>query len=1040
MSTSAEQSAKNGLVLGIMRETYDKWERRAPLCPENVRDLLQNFKHSRDGLLSDIIVQPSSQRIFTDEAYASAGAKVTPDLADADLILGVKRVADEDAGLMPDKSYMFFSHVIKGQSENMQLLRSVLDKRVRLLDYECIAKEVTQPGSDEKKKQRLVAFGKYAGIAGMIDSFQALGRRLLASGFSTPFLNCAPAYMYHDLKEAKEGVFRMGQHISNENELPPELEPLIFAFVGSGNVGKGAQEIFQLLPHKMITKDELEELRKLKGSQTCVYGLLVEQEDVVRRIGSEPGEVFDFAHYLENPAEYEPIFHETIAPHINVLVNGAYWDERYPRLITKEQMGDLYRSGNKRLFTVADISCDVNGSVQFLEKTTSVEHPYFTYNPLLGEVTDDITTEGVAVMGVDILPTELPRESSAHFGEALVPLLEKYIANHSVSNDSLQSYNDMSAQLPQELRDACITDQGSLTPNFEYIKAFMKRSHGAGKAVLTDPTLLLSIKGHVFDTGLINQILDVIESHDCHFEFQECNVRPTIDGNAEKSTVLLRLTSKSEEELKLVKEQVSSLVDLVKKAEASMKCYTGRMPGHGPAGKSSHVEVFEDREQRVLLLGAGRVSASLAEYLGRSAHRHITVASALETEARSVANAATRGQAVVLDVTNDISALSRLINESDVVVSLLPAPMHSTVAEECVNHKTDLVTASYESDHMRSLKTRCEEAGIAILNEVGLDPGMDHMSAMKLIDDIKERGGTITSFSSVCGGLPAPEAANNPLMYKFSWSPMGVLSASQNDAIYRMDGDTIEVKGSELLTAAKPFGAWPTLHLECLPNRNSLVYGGKYGIENASTIFRGTLRYHGFSDVVHVFKNMGLLNDEAAAGSSWSDAIKQLQGNFDDIDEFFLSCAGGDKEKANKAAYCLNWLGITANIPVSQPQSILKSFCDVLSDHLKYEDHERDMVLMHHNIQATFDDGRHETHHSSLQLFGEETGMTAMSKTVGYTAAVGTALILDGDVTSKGLLLPTSKEIYVPALAALEKEGIVFSEELLVDDAPKAAF
>ena len=145
-----------------------------------------------------------------------------------------------------------------------------------------------------------------------------------------------------------------------------------------------------------------------------------------------------------------------------------------------------------------------------------------------------------------------------------------------------------------------------------------------------------------------------------------------------------------------------------------------------------------------------------------------------------------------------------------------------------------------------------EEAGIAILNEMGLDPGVDHMSAMKIIDDVHERGGEITSFSSVCGGLPSPEVANhNPLLYKFSWSPMGVMKASQNAAVYRKDSQLVVIDGADLLASAEPFDAWKSLNLECIPNRDSLVYGEKYGIESAATIFRGTLRYQGFSSLLH---------------------------------------------------------------------------------------------------------------------------------------------------------------------------------------------
>jgi saccharopine dehydrogenase-like NADP-dependent oxidoreductase len=336
---------------------------------------------------------------------------------------------------------------------------------------------------------------------------------------------------------------------------------------------------------------------------------------------------------------------------------------------------------------------------------------------------------------------------------------------------------------------------------------------------------------------------------------------------------------------------------------------------------------------------------------------------------------------------------------------------------------------------MRQLADRCKEAGISILNEVGLHPGMAHMSAMKIIDDVHARGGEITSFSSVCGGLPAPEVANNPLLYKFSWSPMGVMKASQNDAVFLRDGEIVRVDGANLLASAEPFNAWQQLHMECLPNRDSLVYADKYGIQSASSIFRGTLRYGGFSELLHVFKTMGLLDDKQVGSVSWYDALIELSKvhGHSDLRSFVLSCANEDRDLALRAYNCLSWLGLKEHAPVSKPNSMVQSFCDVLQQHLQFEDGERDMVLMHHNIKAAFDDGNVETHSCSLQLFGNEQ-MTAMCKTVGYTAAIGTKLILEGGITNKGLLLPTSKDVYVPALELLEKEGIVFDESMHIEN------
>jgi alpha-aminoadipic semialdehyde synthase len=225
-------------------------------------------------------------------------------------------------------------------------IQAVLDKKIELYDYEAIAEEVLDPLTGKSKKRRLVAFGKFAGIAGMIDTFQCLGRRLLASGYSTPFLNCSPAYMYYDLNDARRGVGEVGARLRTDG-LPMGLEPLVFAFTGRGNVTKGALEIFTLLPHKFINLHEAKEIKSMAGPHNCVYGLMVEQKDMVRRINSED-EIFDAKHYRDNPSNYESSFASNVAPVCNVIVNGIYWDQRYPRLLTKAEMSDLYLRGNKR--------------------------------------------------------------------------------------------------------------------------------------------------------------------------------------------------------------------------------------------------------------------------------------------------------------------------------------------------------------------------------------------------------------------------------------------------------------------------------------------------------------------------------------------------------------------------------------------------------------------------------------------------------------------------------------------------------------------
>lgn len=306
-----------------------------------------------------------------------------------------------------------------------------------------------------------------------------------------------------------------------------------------------------------------------------------------------------------------------------------------------------------------------------------------------------------------------------------------------------------------------------------------------------------------------------------------------------------------------------------------------------------------------------------------------------------------------------------------------------------------------------------------------------------MIDDIHSRGGIVKGFTSVCGGLPAPEAASNPLMYKFSWSPMGVLSACKNGAVYRLGGDAIEVDGNHLLRAATTFSdAWPALKLECLPNRNSLLYESKYGIPHAENLFRGTLRYGGFSGIMSVFQAMGLLEAVDANGVTWSDAIYSLQrrAGFGSLGDFLLHCADGDTKNAERAAECLEFLDMDGSAVLSHPDNLVASFCEVLKSKCRYEDDERDMCLMHTSIQAVFGDEVLEEHKSSLQVFGDS-NHSAMSKTVGYTAAAATEVLLDDKtIAPGGLLLPTSKELYIPILDALATEGVRFKEAVKVTD------
>ncbi|CAB9498671.1 Alpha-aminoadipic semialdehyde synthase, mitochondrial [Seminavis robusta] len=1033
-----------GITIGILRETYDDWERRTPLTPHHVQELLG----ASNGGLSKVLVQPSSQRCFSNLDYQQAGAVLSDDLAGADIILGVKRPKDPET-MLNDKTYVFFSHVIKGQESNMGLLQRALEKRVQLVDYECIVEE-TKGG----RANRLVAFGKYAGLAGMIDSFYPLGRRLVTDlGIHTPFLKIPLASMQPDLEQAKQTIRSVGEQIAYEG-LPSELkDPLVFCVTGlGGRVFGGAMEVLDLLPQERIRAEDLPELyNQSNPDKHKVFVVTPSPEEMYYHVNDGS---FDADHWRNNPGSYASNFATTIAPYSHALVNCIYWDPRYARLLTKDDAQMLHENGQNRLLVVSDISCDVNGSIEFLDRTCTIAKPFFQYNPLTRlEECADIGERGITVMGTDILPAELPKESSDHFGSAVVKVLNELIATRSDDPSAASSnFIDLqSGKAPVLLSHACITtSKGALAPRYQYLDSFLQYNMEHRTTVEQSQHIDVLLNGHLFDSGLINTILDTAEHLGCGFNILNCrinrgglakDVAPT-----EKSTALVQFWGNSQADLSILESKIQLLTDLVDKADASMKVVdrsfstsknddgisgTGDIPVESKKGGAAVVESQE--QKKVLVLGAGRVSMSLVDLLGRTAEKHIQVASDNEDEAKGVAKIAERGSHVALDI-NNVKDLASLVHGKDVVISLLPATMHPAVAEECIRQKANLVTASYESPAMKEMNERAKDAGITILNEVGLDPGLDHMSAMKIIDDITSRGGTIRSFQSVCGGLPAPEAADNPLKYKFSWSPKGVIAASQNSARCRWHNEIVEVDGKDLMRSATPFAdAWQGLELECLPNRDSLKYESIYGIDKAATLFRGTLRYRGFSSLMSVFQKMGLFESTPAKAASWDDTLKMMHAGSDSMDTFLLECADGDPIKAAAAKVALfEWKMLQADAAVAHPDSLVDSFCAVLEDHLKFEDGERDMVAMHTAIDASFDDGRpNEVHQSSLLVFGDSS-MSAMCRTVGFPAAAAADLVLSGELKDhKGLVLPTDPRIYNSILTAVEKEGIVFEESVV---------
>lgn len=999
--------------VGIVREVYNKWERRAPLTPAHVKELVSR------GV--QVLVQPSTARVFSDDQYLRAGASLSEDLTPANVIVGVKQVPEP--ALLADKTYLFFSHTIKAQPENMALLDTVLQRRVTLIDYECIT---------EESGKRLIAFGGNAGRAGMLAGFRGLGERLINLGISSPFVNVASAYMYADLACAKDAVEAAGRRIQADG-FPKSLAPMTFVFTGNGNVSKGAQEIFQLMPHEMVHPSELPKLPK---NNHVLYGTVIEDPTFFAAPRAEIGETTR-AHYYQNPHQYDAVFHKKVLPYTSMLVNCMYWDDRYPRLITRDQLYELCKTGNHKLLGIADISCDIGGSIEFLERATEIERPFALYDVLEGKMREDgddrgLEGQGIFMMGVDILPSELARESSQQFGDRLIDYVTS-LSTATLSNVPLHEQKE----LPAELRNACIASQGKLTPNYEYIhqlRAERDRSKQfkfltAQQEVAGSTCLLL--EGHLFDTGLINQVLNLIEDHDGGFHLVDCNVRPNLgvedSGESNVSNAIVQISMSGREALDAIITKIRSLAELTPGAKATITelpdfCGTDYSKTHGSVAKedaATHKSVSSSKKRKIVCFGAGLVAAPLVEYLSRDQENEIHIVSGIDSELKVMMRKISRRnvKSHVVNVSEDAACVDKLCAEADCVVSLLPATMHTLIAQHCIDHVTPLVTASYVSPEMKAMDDKAKKAGIPILCEIGLDPGMDHMSAMKVIDEVKAQSGQIVSFSSVCGGLPAPEAADNAIGYKFSWSPRGVLTAALNAAKYRKDGQIVYVAGEDLLDSSERVNFLPAFNLEQIPNRDSLPYGEIYGIPEAHSLYRGTLRYGGCCQILYQLRKLGLFDMDFSKPlpALWPDLLSQLDGH-DRLGE--------------DARGFLQWLGaFETSTPVVKAPSILDAFCALLQDKLAYQPGERDMAIMHHEFGIEYKDGRKEKRTSTFVGYGSEKGATIMAKTVGLSAAIGVQLILQDALQARGVLTPTTPDIYVPALARLEVEGVRFIEQ-----------
>jgi len=441
--------------------------------------------------------------------------------------------------------------------------------------------------------------------------------------------------------------------------------------------------------------------------------------------------------------------------------------------------------------------------------------------------------------------------------------------------------------------------------------------------------------------------------------------------------------------------------------------------------------------KNILVIGAGKSAVTLISYLlneSENSYWHVTVADYNLDLALKASNSHSNSRPIFFDV-NDISQRNKEIKSADIVVSMLPAGLHILVARDCVNFKKNLVTASYVSDEILALDNQAKENGVLLLNEIGLDPGIDHMSAMKVIDNLKSQGAVITSFKSFCGGLIHPDYDINPWNYKFTWNPRNVILAGQGTAQYIVNNQYKYIPYNQLFKRTETLNILNAGEFEGYANRDSLSYRKIYGLEDVSTMFRGTLRKKGFCKAWDLFIQLGMTSDDYKMINSKSMKFSDftnlflpqndnlsLEENF--CDHLSISIDSEDFKK-------IKWLGLFSDTIIGLDNLTPAQFLQQITESkLSLENNDKDMVVMQHQFQYLLNDTANILH-SSLVVFGDNQINTAMAKTVGLPVAIAVKLILNGSINSFGVKIPTSKDIYFPVLSELEDNGIIFVEELV---------
>jgi saccharopine dehydrogenase (NADP+, L-glutamate forming) len=437
------------------------------------------------------------------------------------------------------------------------------------------------------------------------------------------------------------------------------------------------------------------------------------------------------------------------------------------------------------------------------------------------------------------------------------------------------------------------------------------------------------------------------------------------------------------------------------------------------------------KKKKILVFGAGLVSRPGVRYLLSNKNLIVTVASRTVGKVEKLVEGFANGIAKQVLVEN-LESVENLIKENDIIISLLPWVHHLKVAHLCLKHNKHMATTSYVSEGMKKLDKEVKSKGLLFLNEIGVDPGIDHMSAMKIIDEVHNEGGKILHFYSYCGGLPAPEDNDNPFGYKFSWSPRGVVLASGNPAKYLENGKIVEIEGKDLFLNKRLEEIEGLGTFEVYPNRDSMPYQELYGLKDAQTVMRGTYRYIGWCDTLKKIVDLGIIDEtprKNLKGITYKQMMAALVGASEAGDVPAKTAARVGLAKNDEIIQRLEWLGLFSDDPVPDYDNYLDILSQRLQEKLYYKEGERDMLILRHKFLVENQDKSRDLITSTMIDFGIPGGDTSMARTVSLPLAIGVKLMAEGKINLTGVQISTKKEIYEPVLQELEKLNIKMEEK-----------